>query len=72
METVRGQLPPRVTLTGDRTGDYVVCEERCDGTIVQKPETRAQASLRRLGLRSLTGGGFDELDVDMQPADGEG
>lgn len=69
---MKEQQIPHVTLTGDRTGDYVVHEERPDGMIVLQPETRAEGSLRRLGLQPLDGAEFHELAADMQPSDGEG
>jgi hypothetical protein len=33
------QRPLHVTLTGDRSGDYVVIEERADGSLVVAPDT---------------------------------
>jgi hypothetical protein len=42
---------PHVTLAGDRDGEYVVLEERPDGTLLLTPETVARASLRRIGAR---------------------
>jgi hypothetical protein len=65
-----------VTLAGDRNGDYVIREERPDGTLILTPETAAQASLHRLGARAATGdelGAFlDEHREHLQPADDEG
>jgi hypothetical protein len=65
-----------VALAGDRNGDYVIREERPDGTLVLSPETAAQASLRRLGARRATGEELDgflaEHGERLQPADDEG
>jgi hypothetical protein len=61
-----------VTLSGDRTGDYVVIEERQDGSLVVAPETQADAMLRRHGLTPAT---LEEWEAEygpVQPSDGEG
>lgn len=63
---------PHVTVAGDRAGDYVIREERPDGTLVLQPETTARASLRELGLHPMSDAEFAELAVDMQPPDNEG
>lgn len=67
---------PHVTLAGDRDGEYVIREERPDGTLVLAPETAAQASLRRLGGRAATREEFDAFVTEhreqLLPADGEG
>jgi len=67
---------PHVTLTGDIAGEYLIREERPDGTLVLAPETAAQASLRRLGARSATPVEFDAFVAEhggqLLPDDGEG
>lgn len=63
-----------VTLTGDVAGEYLISEQRPDGTLVLEPETAAQASLRRLGAMSATKAEFDAFVVEngVLPPDGEG
>lgn len=66
------QRAVHVTLSGDRTGDYLVVEERQDGSLVVAPETRADAMLRRQGLTPAT---LEEWEAEygpVQPPDGEG
>ena len=61
-----------VTLSGDRKGDYVVIEERQDGSLVVAPETPADAMLRRHGMTPAT---LEEWEAEygpVQPPDGEG
>lgn len=61
-----------VKLSGDRTGNYVVLEERQDGSLVVSPETQADAMLRRQGLTPAT---LEEWEAEygpVQPPDGEG
>lgn len=49
-----GSGPPRVSLSGDRDGDYVVVEERDDGSLVLEPRpSPAGRPSRTLGGRSL-------------------
>jgi hypothetical protein len=52
---VSSQDPIRVTLTGDRTGAYVVSEERPDGSLVLEPDVMSPARVDR------SGGGLGEL-----------
>lgn len=67
---------PHVTLAGDRDGEYVILEERPDGTLVLTPEAVADASLRRLGGRPATKDEFDAFLAEhgdvMLPPDDEG
>jgi len=67
---------PHVTLAGDRDGEYVIREERPDGTLVLAPETAAEASLRRLGARAATNEEFDAFVAEhreqLLPPDAEG
>ena len=61
-----------VTLSGDRSGDYVVVEERPDGSLVVAPDTSAEAILRRHDMTPAT---LQEFEVEygpVQPPDGEG
>jgi hypothetical protein len=66
------QRAVHVTLSGDRNGDYLVVEERPDGSLVVAPETPADAMLRRQGLTPAT---LEEWEAEygpVQPPDGEG
>jgi hypothetical protein len=49
---------PHVTFVGDRDGEYVIREERPDGTLLLVPEAAAEASLRRIGARAATSDEF--------------
>lgn len=62
----------RVTLSGDRTGDYVVIEEGRDGSIVLVPDTSAEAIRRRVGATPATLEEFEAEYGPIQPPDGEG
>lgn len=65
-----------VMLVGDRAGDYVIQEERPDGTLLLAPDTSAQAMRRRLGVRKATPEELDAFMVEhgsqMLPPDREG
>jgi hypothetical protein len=61
-----------VTLAGDLTGEYVVTEQREDGTIVARPLTPADAMFRRLGLEPVTLEEFEAEHGKLLPPDGEG
>jgi hypothetical protein len=67
---------PHVTLSGDRTGEYVIEEERPDGRLVLVRDTSIAAIRRRQGTRALTPDEFAEFMAEhgphMQPPDGEG
>ncbi len=63
---------PHVTLSGDRSGDYVVVEERDDGSMIVAPDTSADAILRRLEMTPATLEGFEAEFGPLQPPDGEG
>lgn len=43
------QALPRVTLAGDRLGEYRLAEALPDGTLVLRPDTSVDAIFRRLG-----------------------
>jgi hypothetical protein len=61
-----------VTLSGDRTGEYVVLEERDDGSLVVAPDTSAEAIRRRHGMTPATLEEFEGEYGPIQPPDGEG
>lgn len=67
---------PHVTLAGDRDGEYVIREERPDGTLLLVPETAADASLRRIGARAATSDEFQAFLAEhherLLPPDDEG
>lgn len=59
-----------VTLVGDLTGEYLVREQRPDGTLLLAPnETSLEAVRRRHGLRRLTPEEFGVHFGDL-PSDG--
>ena len=60
-----------ITLTGDRSGEYVVIEERTDGSLVVAPDTSLEAIRKRSGTRAMTPEEFEEHFGDL-PSDGEG
>lgn len=75
--TVKEPIVPHVTLAGDLTGEYLVREQRPDGTLLLAPnETSLEAVRRRHGLRRLTSAEFEaflaEHGDQMLPLDGEG
>jgi hypothetical protein len=61
-----------VKLSGDRTGDYMVAEERPDGSLTLVPDTSAQAVLDRLGHERATLAEFEAEHGVTLPRDGEG
>jgi hypothetical protein len=61
-----------VTLSGDRSGDYVVVEVRPDGSLVVAPDTSAEAILRRHDMAPATLEEFEAEYGSVQPPDGEG
>ena len=62
----------RVTLTGDRSGDYVIVDEREDGLLILAPDTSMAAVRRRHGLEPATLTEFEAKYGPVQPPDGEG
>ena len=60
-----------VTLTGDRFREYVLIEERTDGSLVVAPDTSIEAIRKRAGTRPMTTEEFEERFGDL-PSDGEG
>jgi hypothetical protein len=72
LRQVESQRALRVTLAGDRSGDYVIVEEREDGSLILAPDTSMAAIRRRHGLKPAT---LAELEAEygpVQPPDGEG
>ena len=61
-----------VTLSGDRSGDYVVVEERPDGSLVVAPDTSAEVILRRHDMAPATLEEFEAEYGPVQSPDGEG
>ena len=61
-----------MTLSGDRSGDYVLIEERPDGSLVVAPDTSAEAILRRHDMTPATLEEFEAEYGPVQPPDGEG
>lgn len=64
--------PLRVTLAGDRSGDYNIVEERDDGSVVLAPDTSMAAIRRRHGLEPATLAEFEAEYGPVQRPDGEG
>jgi hypothetical protein len=61
----------RVTLSGDLSGEYVVVEQREDGSVVVKPDT-SMAPIRRQGVTPGTLEEFEAKYGPIQPSDAEG
>lgn len=70
------ELHAHVRLSGDRAGDYVITEERPDGSLTLMPDTSWQAIKERSGARDASTeeweGFMREHGDDMLPPDGEG
>ena len=63
---------PHVTLAGDRAGDYLIAEERPDGSLVLLPDTSVDAMLDRMGARRATFEDFEAEHGKLRPPDDEG
>lgn len=61
-----------MTLTGNRSGDYVIAEEREDGSLILALDTSMAAIRRRHGLTPATLAEFEAEFGPVQPPDGEG
>lgn len=61
-----------VKLSGDRAGEYVVTEERPDGSLTLVPDTSFDAIRKRLGTEPGTLADFEAEYGPVQPPDGEG
>jgi hypothetical protein len=68
---VKEERVEHVTLTGDRSGEYVLIEERTDGSLVVAPDTSIEAIRKRAGTRPMTTQEFEEHFGGL-PSDGEG
>jgi hypothetical protein len=51
---MRAQRATHVILSGDLSGDYIVVEQRDDGSVLVKPDTSMAAIHRRHGLTPAT------------------
>lgn len=58
------QTLPHVTLSGDRSGDYWIAEERPDGTLVLRPDTSVDAIFCRAGAERVT---LAEFEAEYGP-----
>jgi hypothetical protein len=67
---------PHVTLSGDRTGEYIVKDERPDGELTLVPDTSWAAKLASYGERAATEQEWQDFLAEhgphMLPPDGEG
>jgi hypothetical protein len=61
-----------VTLAGDKSGEYIITEERPDGTLVLEPDTSAAAILRRLGHEPASLEDFQAAHGPILAPDDEG
>jgi hypothetical protein len=61
-----------VKLSGDLAGEYVVTEERPDGSLTLVPDTSFEAIRKRLGTEPATLAEFEAEYGPVQPPDGEG
>jgi hypothetical protein len=69
------QQVAHVKLSGDRDGDYVVTEERSDGSLILTPDTSWKAIQARAGAREATDeelAAFEAERGPFLPPDGEG
>jgi hypothetical protein len=69
---VKEQHMPHVTLAGDRTGEYLIAEERPDGSLVLLPDTSVEAILDRMGARPASLEEFETEHGELGPPDAEG
>jgi hypothetical protein len=68
---VKEQHMPHVTLAGDRTGEYLVAEERPDGSLLL-PDASAEAILDHMGARPASLEDFEAEHGRLGAPDGEG
>lgn len=69
---ISGMEFAHVRLSGDRAGEYVVTEERPDGSLTLVPDTSFEAIRKRLGTEPGTLADFEAEYGPVQPPDGEG
>jgi hypothetical protein len=72
MRLVAKQAVAHVTLSGDRSGEYLIAEEDPDGRLVLVPVISAQAILDSLGHTRATLADLEAEYGPMLPPDGEG
>jgi len=66
------ELHAHVELSDDRVGEYVVKDERPDGSLTLVPDTSFEAIRKRLGTEPGTLADFEAEYGPVQPPDGEG
>lgn len=66
------ELHAHVKLSGDRDGEYLITEERPDGSLTLVPDTSFDAIRKRLGTEPGTLAEFEAEYGPVQPSDGEG
>lgn len=66
------ELHAHVKLSGDRSGEYLIAEERPDGSLTLVPDTSLEAIRKRLGTEPATLAEFETEHGPVQPSDGEG
>jgi hypothetical protein len=69
---VESERALRVTLAGDRSGDFIIVEEREDGFLVLEPDASMAAIRRRHSLTPATLAEFEAEYGPVLPRDGEG
>ena len=65
-------MSTHVTLSGDLTGDYLVVDQREDGSLVIEPDTSMEAIRRRHNATPATLEEFEAEYGPVGPPDGEG
>lgn len=66
------ELHAHVELSDDRVGEYLVAEERPDGSLTLVPDTSFEAVHKRLGTEPGTLADFEAEYGPVHPPDGEG
>jgi hypothetical protein len=66
------ELHAHVEFSDDRVGEYLVSEERPDGSLTLVPDTSFEAARKRLGTRPGTLADFEAEYGPVNPPDGEG
>jgi hypothetical protein len=61
--------PLIVEVTGAQSGRYELQEQAEDGTVVLRPDTSAQAIMRRLGTEPAAADEFDAAFGDLATSD---
>jgi len=68
----RMELHAHVELSDDRVGEYLVTEERPDGSLTLVPDASFEAIRKRLGTTPGTLADFEDEYGPVRPSDGEG